>query len=48
MATTMEEQMVSEEEVARRRKIGKVAALLAVGWWVASIGGIIWVITATA
>ena len=40
--------MVSQEEVERRNKLGKLVGALAVAWWVASIGGIIWVINANA
>ena len=40
--------MVSEEELNRRSKQGKIAAALAISWWAASIGGIIWVINASA
>lgn len=48
VATTTEEEMVSQEEVIRRARQGKLVAFLAISWWVASIGGIIWVITANA
>ncbi|MFY0613738.1 MAG: hypothetical protein JXQ99_19560 [Hyphomicrobiaceae bacterium] len=44
----MEEQMVSEEEINRRSRQGKLAGALAIIWWIASIGGIIWVINANA
>lgn len=40
--------MVSQEELDRRRRQGKIAGILAVAWWIASVGGIIWVITANA
>ncbi len=40
--------MVSQQELDRRRKQGKLAGFLAVAWWIASIGGIIWVINATS
>ncbi|MGI9476513.1 MAG: hypothetical protein ACR2PI_07400, partial [Hyphomicrobiaceae bacterium] len=45
---TVEERMVSQEEIARRSKLGKLVGALAIAWWVASIGGIIWVINANA
>jgi hypothetical protein len=42
----MEERMViSQEEIARRARQGKIVGFIAVAWWVASVGGIIWVIT---
>ncbi len=40
--------MVSEEEIDRRSRLGKLVGALAVAWWIASIGGIIWVINANA
>lgn len=40
--------MVSEEEINRRSRQGKLAGALAIVWWIASIGGIIWVINANA
>ena len=40
--------MVSQEELDRRKKQGKWVGALAVAWWFASIGGIIWVINANA
>lgn len=40
--------MVNQEEVIRRSRQGILVATLAVAWWVASIGGIIWVITSNA
>jgi len=47
-ATTSEERMVSQEEIDRRSRQGKFYGFLAVAWWVASIGGIIWVISSNA
>jgi hypothetical protein len=47
-AAILEEKMVSQQELDRRRKQGKLAGFLAVAWWIASIGGIIWVINATS
>lgn len=38
----------TDEERSRRQRTGKIAAAVAVSWWVASIGGIIYVINATA
>lgn len=40
--------MVSQEEKDRRRRQGMLAGFLAVAWWVASIGGIIFVISINA
>ena len=40
--------MVSQEELKRRAMQGKLAATLTIIWWVASVGGIIWVINANA
>lgn len=37
--------VISQEELNRRNRQGKLAAFLAVAWWIASVGGIIWVIT---
>lgn len=36
--------VISQEELDRRARQGKIAAFLAISWWVASVGGIIWVI----
>ena len=38
----------SDEARSRRQRNGKIAAAVAISWWVASIGGIIYVINATA
>lgn len=40
--------MVREEELNRRHRQGRIVATAAVVWWIASIGGIIWVINANA
>lgn len=40
--------MISQEELSRRARQGKMAATLAIIWWIASVGGIIWVINANA
>ncbi len=40
--------MISEAELNRRKRTGKIAAILSVAWWIASIGGIIYVITLNA
>lgn len=37
----------SEEQKPQRQRTGKIAAAVAISWWVASIGGIIYVINAT-
>jgi hypothetical protein len=34
----------TNDELSRRMRNGKITAVLAVAWWVASIGGIIWVL----
>lgn len=38
--------MIAQEEIDRRARQGKIAAAVAVAWWIASIGGIIAVIVA--
>ena len=40
--------MVSQKEAIRRARHGKLVAFLAIAWSVASVGGIIWVITSNA
>lgn len=39
---------MTEEELNRRSRQGKLAGAIALAWWVASIGGIIFVITMNA
>ena len=34
----------TSEELSRRMRNGKITAFIAISWWVASIGGIIYVI----
>jgi hypothetical protein len=41
-------EMVDEQELNNRARLGKLVAALSVLWWVAAIGGIIWVIKANA
>lgn len=38
--------MISEQELSRRQRLGKIIAVVCAAWWVASIGGIIYVIQA--
>ena len=37
----------TSEELSRRMRNGKITAAIAVAWWIASIGGIIYVINQT-
>lgn len=34
----------TSNELARRMRNGKITAVIAVGWWIISIGGIIYVL----
>lgn len=44
----MEYAYETDDQRSRRQRTGKIAAAIAVSWWVASIGGIIYVINATS
>ncbi len=38
----------TEEERSQRQRKGRIVAIASILWWVATIGGVIWVINANA
>jgi hypothetical protein len=40
--------MMTEEERSNRMRTGRIVAAVSIAWWIATIGGIIWVINANA
>ena len=38
----------TEEELNRRARSGRLDAIACIAWWIATVGGIIWVINANA
>ncbi len=39
---------MTEEELNSRARSGRLVAIACIAWWVATVGGIIWVINANA
>jgi hypothetical protein len=39
---------MSEQEANSRQRTGRLVAITSIVWWIATIGGVIWVINANA